>query len=86
VMIIDLLIMSRTEKIPFLPLLFETGSALGNTGLSMGVTSSLSWAGKLLLSITMFIGRVGPMTIGLALAGEKRVARFQYADAEVFIG
>jgi len=86
VMIIDLLIMSRTEKIPFLPLLFETGSALGNTGLSMGVTSSLSWAGKLLLSITMFIGRVGPMTIGLALAGEKRVARFQYAAAEVFIG
>jgi trk system potassium uptake protein TrkH len=86
VMIIDLLIMSRTEKIPFLPLLFETGSALGNTGLSMGVTSGLSWVGKSLLTITMFIGRVGPITIGLALAGEKRAVRFQYADAEVFIG
>jgi trk system potassium uptake protein TrkH len=86
VMIIDLLIMNRTEKIPFLPLLFETGSALGNTGLSMGATPSFSWVGKLLLSITMFLGRVGPITVGLALAGEKRAALFQYADAEVFIG
>ena len=86
VIIIDLLIMSRTEKIPFLSLLFEAGSALGNTGLSMGITPSLSWAGKLLLSLTMFIGRVGPIIIGQALIGKKRVARFQYADAQVFIG
>ncbi|MGB8951634.1 MAG: potassium transporter TrkG [Candidatus Aminicenantales bacterium] len=86
VMIIDLLIMSRTDKIPFFPLLFETGSALGNTGLSMGVTSNLSWVGKLLLSITMFIGRVGPITIGLALAGRRNGTPFQYANAEVFIG
>lgn len=86
VIIIDVLVLTRTEKISFLPLLFETVSALGNTGLSMGATSSLSWIGKLLLSITMFIGRVGPITIGLALAGERRAAHFQYADGEIFIG
>ncbi|MCX7975049.1 MAG: Trk family potassium uptake protein [Candidatus Aminicenantes bacterium] len=86
VVIIDMLILSRTEDIPFLSILFETISALGNTGLSMGATSSLSWVGKLLLCVTMFIGRVGPITIGLALAGERKPAHFQYADGEIFTG
>ncbi len=86
VMIIDILIMCRTEQVPFLSLIFETGSALGNTGLSTGIMSSLSWLGKLLLSLTMFIGRVGPLTIGLALAGKKKDARFCYADGDVFVG
>jgi trk system potassium uptake protein TrkH len=86
VMIVDVLIMSRTEKISFLPLVFETASALGNTGLSTGVTASLSWLGKLLLSITMFIGRVGPITIGMALIGKRKDNFFHYPNGDVFIG
>jgi trk system potassium uptake protein TrkH len=78
--------MSRTEKISFLPLIFETASALGNTGLSTGATSSLSWLGKLLLSITMFIGRVGPITIGMALIGKRKDNFFHYPNGDVFIG
>jgi len=86
VITVDLLVLSATEKIQFLPLFFEIISALSNSGLSMGVTSSLSWLGKFLLSMTMLIGRVGPVTIGLASVRGKRQANFQYAEAEVFVG
>lgn len=55
------------EKQPYLDLIFETASALGTVGLSMGITGKLGVAGKLILTALMFIGRVGPLTLGLAL-------------------
>ncbi len=55
-----------TESLPFLDLCFESISALGTVGLSTGITSELSTLGKLILSATMFIGRIGPVTLGLA--------------------
>ncbi len=48
-------------------ILFETASALGTVGLSMGLTGSLTAAGKGLLILIMFIGRVGVLTFGFAL-------------------
>jgi trk system potassium uptake protein TrkH len=86
IMVLDLLLMATTENAPFLAILFESASALGNTGLSMGITSNLSWIGKLALSMTMFIGRVGPLTIGMALVGRSKEVRFSYADGEVYVG
>jgi trk system potassium uptake protein TrkH len=46
---------------------FEAASALGTVGLSRGVTAELSWAGKLVLIGLMYIGRIGPITFGLAI-------------------
>lgn len=43
----------------FLPYFFETASALGTVGLSLGVTPALSWAGKIIIMAAMFTGRVG---------------------------
>jgi len=86
IMILDLLLMATTENASFLAILFESASALGNTGLSMGITSNLTWIGKLALSMTMFIGRVGPLTIGMALVGRSKEARFSYVDGEVYVG
>ena len=57
------------EPFPTLSLLFETVSALGTVGLSLGVTASLSALGKFILVIAMFIGRIGPLTIGIAVTG-----------------
>lgn len=51
----------------FLPIIFEAASALGTVGLSMGATTDLSTAGKLIVIALMFLGRVGPLTIGIAL-------------------
>lgn len=50
-------------EIPFSSLLFETVSAFGTVGLSTGITASLSTAGKLLIILTMFIGRLGSLTV-----------------------
>lgn len=59
-------LLTLTESFSFLELSFETASALGTVGLSMGITSSLSAWGKLILTLTMFLGRVGPLTLGIA--------------------
>ncbi|MEK6591147.1 MAG: potassium transporter TrkG [Nitrospinota bacterium] len=83
--ILDLLVLTATEKFSFLQILFEIISALGNTGLSTGITSNLSNLSKILLSITMFIGRVGPLTIGLALV-ERTKPSFRYPDGDIFVG
>lgn len=52
----------------FLALLFEATSAFGTVGMSMGITSELSPLGKCIIIITMYIGRLGPLTLALALA------------------
>lgn len=54
------------EKHTFMQLCFETASALGTVGLSMGITSTLSDVGKIILTIVMFLGRLGPLTFGIA--------------------
>nr|WP_276599673.1 potassium transporter TrkG [Nannocystis sp. SCPEA4] len=62
------LLLSLTEDLPFLHVAFEAVSALATVGLSTGITASFSVAGKLLLTAAMFLGRVGPFTIALAVA------------------
>jgi len=51
--------------------LFEAASALGTVGLSMGITSSLTAAGKLIVIALMYFGRVGPVTFGIALVQQR---------------
>ncbi|MBR2808969.1 MAG: hypothetical protein IKE33_01920, partial [Erysipelotrichaceae bacterium] len=68
-----------------LKLVFEVFSAFGTVGLSMGVTSSLSVASKLLLTIIMYIGRIGPFTV-LTLFRFSEVERVRYAEGDIAIG
>jgi trk system potassium uptake protein TrkH len=69
----------------FLELFFETISAFGTVGLSTGITDTLSSSGRITITILMFIGRLGPMVIGLAVSRE-RVNRFYYAEENIMIG
>lgn len=57
------IIISRTEQLPLLTCLFETGSAVGTVGLTLGITSTLSMGSKILLMLLMFLGRVGGLTL-----------------------
>jgi len=75
-----------TEPFSLLQLLFETTSAFGTVGLSTGITPDLSLAGKLLISATMFVGRVGPLTIALALAQGEHATRYRYPEGRLKIG
>lgn len=79
-------VLSATESGPFLPVLFEAVSALGTVGMSMGITPDLSTAGKLLIIVTMIIGRVGPLTLALSLMRDQRPAAYRYPTEEVFVG
>jgi len=69
----------------FLDALFEVVSAFGTVGLSAGLTFKLSTLGKLIIIITMFIGRLGPLTIVMAI-GKKGSPGFRYAQEKVLIG
>lgn len=60
-------LLSLSDNFPFLEILFESASALGTVGLSMGITASLSAMGKAVIILMMYIGRVGPLTFGMAL-------------------
>ncbi len=69
----------------FMDALFETVSAFGTVGLSLGLTAKLSTFGKIVVIFTMLIGRVGPLAIALAVGGEKQI-RFKYAEERVMVG
>ncbi len=80
------MMLSISENQPFLKLLFETASAFGTVGLSTGITATLTSTGKLWLIFTMFAGRVGPVTLALALALKHRKGNIQYPEGKMIIG
>lgn len=83
-----LLVMMRLEADKtFLAVFFETVSAFATVGLSLGITASLSIPGKLVISLLMFIGRVGPLTLVLAVAQRASgVNSLRYPESKVLIG
>ena len=72
----------------FLAHMFEAVSAFNTVGLSMGVTPTLTDAGRLLTTLLMFIGRVGPLTFAaaLAIAAERQDLSYRYAYEDVVVG
>lgn len=74
------------SKQTLLALAFEVTSAFGTVGLSLGITPYLSSAGKLMISLVMFIGRIGPLTMLLALASRERSGRIQFPEGRIMIG
>jgi len=66
--------------------LFEVFSAFSTVGLSLGVTSKLSSLGKIVIILTMYIGRIGPLTLLYAFSRQKAFGRFEYVEETVMIG
>ncbi|HQC31833.1 MAG TPA: potassium transporter TrkG, partial [Candidatus Cloacimonas sp.] len=79
-------ILMLIEPFPFEKILFEAFSAFGTVGLSMGITSQLSYAGKMLITLLMYIGRVGPLTLIYAISIRKRQPDFSFAEETISIG
>lgn len=80
------LVMSVVESHSYINLLFEVMSAFGTVGLSTGITPSLLSTSKFLLIITMFIGRIGPLTVMIALTDIERKPSGRYITDHVMIG
>ena len=67
-------------------LMFEIVSAFGTVGFSLGVTGELSAAGKLVVIMTMFVGRLGPLTLMAALARQRAPQLVRYPEEKILIG
>jgi trk system potassium uptake protein TrkH len=80
------LILFALETPRFLPLLFEATSAFGTVGLSTGITPDLTGVGKILLIVLMYVGRLGPVTLALAVARRTSPSPVVYPEAEIQVG
>jgi trk system potassium uptake protein len=69
-----------------LGLLFETVSAFCTVGLSTGLTAGLSVPGKIIVMILMYVGRIGPLTVAVAVARQQPKRMIHYVEEQVMIG
>ena len=80
------MIISRLENIPLLPALFETASAIGTVGLSLGITSQLGIVSQFILIVLMFFGRVGGLTLIFATMTKTAANAAKYPQEKMTVG
>ena len=67
-------------------ILYEATSAFGTVGLTLGLTTKLTFIGKVIISFTMYAGRVGPLTLACALASKTRKDSIKYPEDRILVG
>lgn len=82
------ILLSITENADFMTLFFETVSAFGTVGLSLNFSPQLSSTGKLIICMTMYAGRVGPLTLALAFARRagRNKGNIKYPEDRIMVG
>ncbi|MBL8804183.1 MAG: potassium-transporting ATPase subunit KdpA [Planctomycetes bacterium] len=78
-------LLTMLERHSFVELLFETVSAFGTVGLSLGITSELTSWGRVAIILTMFVGRIGPMGVALAVGDSRERRRYTLPENDVQI-
>ncbi len=86
--LLDIFILSLTETGTFRQIVFEVFSAFGTVGLTMNFTPLLSAAGKIVIITAMFIGRLSPLTIALAISKQtfSSEGKYQYPEGDILLG
>ena len=79
-------VIAAIEKLPFGTCIFETASAIGTVGLSLGITSSLGPVSHLVLIVLMFFGRVGGLTLMFAAVRDPGAEVAQYPAEKIMVG
>ncbi len=80
------MVISSTEDIPLMTALFETASAIGTVGLSLGITPDLGLVSHIILICLMFLGRVGGLTLIFATLSEKKFNGSKYPQEKITVG
>ena len=80
------ILLTLSEDVEFLPALFEVVSAFGTVGLSTGITPALSAVGKVIIMVTVYVGRVGLLTLAFGLTRRQRVPSFHYPEEPIYVG
>ncbi|WP_279230926.1 TrkH family potassium uptake protein [Natranaerovirga pectinivora] len=82
------MLLSLSETGDFMDIFFESTSAFATVGLSLGFTSTLTYFGRIIIAITMFIGRLGPVTMALAfsLRSNKNKGQVKKPEERVMVG
>ncbi|MHA6258520.1 TrkH family potassium uptake protein [Sporosarcina sp. CAU 1771] len=84
---VSIIILHVTEpEMTSIQLLFEITSAFGTCGMSLGITGDLSFFGKIIIMILMFIGRVGLISFLFTLGGQSKKTHYHYPKERVIIG
>ena len=83
-----LLVTERNTGFSFVDIIFETVSAFGTVGLSRGLTPNLTDIGRIVVTLTMFVGRLGPLTIafGIAQNQHKNKGYYKYPEGKIMVG
>lgn len=77
---------SAYEQIPLLTCIFETASAIGTVGLTLGITTQLHMVSRYLLIFLMFFGRVGGLTLVFAAISSKHTAKSRLPQEKIIVG
>ncbi|AKG21716.1 TrkH family potassium uptake protein [Calothrix sp. 336/3] len=86
VIVSTILIAITDSELPFIQILFEVVSAFATVGLSTGITGTVSTAAKIILIVTMYIGRVGILLLMSAILGDPRPTRIHYPEENLLVG
>ncbi|WP_375471670.1 TrkH family potassium uptake protein [uncultured Nostoc sp.] len=86
VILATILISLTDPTLDFIQILFEVVSAFATVGLSTGITASVSTAAKLILIVTMYVGRVGVLLLMSAVLGDPRPTRIHYPEENLLVG
>ncbi|NFL87413.1 Trk family potassium uptake protein [Clostridium botulinum] len=86
VMVVTMILTITDPNESLISLLYEVTSAFGTVGLTTGVTQRLSSMGKIMIIVMMYLGRVGPLTVALALTKRRKRTLYKYPEAKILIG
>jgi len=80
------LFLAITQNAPFIDIAFEELSAFGTVGLSRGLTPHLTTAGRVVIILSVVVGRIGPLTLALAMGGGRMRELYKYPEERIMVG
>jgi len=81
-----LMIFLATQPLPFEKLAFEVVAAFATVGLSMDITNQLNDVGRVSLILLMFAGRIGPLTLAMAIGERTRAKKYSLPEGRIAVG